>query len=291
MIDRLYTFSLGRLVLFLHHLNPFEIYRRNFAQACFVQSHKVGLLLLHDLFLEAGSEDVRRVWPLDVVQIVASQLLIIAVRFSEVVEPGCDLQLLGIELVVELLARFERIFTAICCCFDNTGTIKAFALLTRVSRMLRRQFIISVDGSRLGNRLLLLFTLLALLGELLEIDLVLARIVIGLHEGLHLGREPLCVLESIAALRPLLNLLLQALIKQLPQVVVRMLRLLVDAGAVVPPLAIFRHEIKRFLHEHGRPLVMPEIFRKQVDVRHGVTLLLVAGLVELPLVDVVEVRS
>ena len=208
MIDRLYTFSLGCFVLFFHHLHSFEVNRRDFTQARLVQSHEVRLLFLHDLFLEAGGEDVCRIRPLDVVQIVAGQLLIVAVRLGEVVESGSDLQLLRVELVVELLARFKRIFTAICCSgFNNTGAIKAFALLTRVRRVLRRQFIISVHGSRLGNRLLLLLSLLALLRQLFEIDLVLARIVIGLHEGLHLGREPLCVLESIAALRPRFDLL------------------------------------------------------------------------------------
>ena len=70
-----------------------------------------------------------------------------------------------------------------------------------------------------------------------------------------------------------------------------MLCLFVDARSMVLLLAIIRHEIKSFLDEHGRPLILPEIFREQVDVRHGVALLLVAGLVELPLVDVVEVRS
>ena len=104
MIDGLNALALGCLILLLHHLDSFEIDRRNFTQACFVQSYEVWFFFLHNFFLEGWSENVCSIWSLDIVQIMSSELLIVAISPGEVIEPWGDLQFLWIELIVKLLA-------------------------------------------------------------------------------------------------------------------------------------------------------------------------------------------
>ena len=139
----------------------------------------------------------------------------------------------------------------------------------------------------LGNGRFLLLTLFALFGQLLEVNVKLSRIVICLYEGLHLSRKTFRILKAIAALGSGLNLLLQSLVEHISKVVVGMLSFLVDLSALVPPLTIVSHRVEGIRDKLCRSFVVTEIFGQQMNVRHSIALLLVAGLVELPLVDIV----
>ena len=66
---------------------------------------------------------MRSVWPLDGVQVVSDQLFIISVRFREVIQARCDLKLLRIVLLVQLLQRFKRVSTSVGRAFNNTGAV------------------------------------------------------------------------------------------------------------------------------------------------------------------------
>ena len=66
-----------------------------------------------------------------------------------------------------------------------------------------------------------------------------------------------------------------------------MLGFLIDLSALVPPFTIVSHRVEGIRDELRRPFVVTEILGQQMNVRHSIALLLVAGLVELPLVDVV----
>ena len=179
---------------------------------------------------------MRRIGPLNGVQVVSNQLFIVPVSFREIIQARCNLKLLRIELFLQLLKRFKCVPSAIGRAFDNAGAEQALALLARVRGLLR--------SPCLSDGRLLLLTLLALLGQLLEVNVKLTRIVVGLHEGLHFGRETFRVLEAIAALRPGFYFLLQSLIEHVSEVVVGMLGFLVDLGALVPPLTIVSHRVE-----------------------------------------------
>lgn len=122
MIDRLDSFPFDCLLL-LHHLYAFQVNCRYFAQAGLIQPDEIGLLLFDDLFDERRCKDMRSVWPLDRVQVVSDQLFIISVRFREVIQARCDLKLLRIVFLVQLLQRFKRVSTSIGRAFNNTGAV------------------------------------------------------------------------------------------------------------------------------------------------------------------------
>ena len=67
--------------------------------------------------------------------------------------------------------------------------------------------------------------------------------------------------------------------------------LLVIRTHVLPRLSFLCHTIKRLRDELSRPFVVAEVWSQQVNVRHGIVLLLIASFVEFPLVDVVKVTD
>ena len=88
-----------------------------------------------------------------------------------------------------------------------------------------------------------------------------------------------------------LNLLFEALVEHIGEIVIRVFCLFVNIGTHVSNFTIFRHLIECVRHKHSWTLIRSEIVRKQMDVRHSVALLLVAGFVQFPLIDIVQVGS
>ena len=111
----------------------------------------------------------------------------------------------------------------------------------------------------LGNGCFLFLTLFALFSQLLEVNVKLSRVVIGLHEGLHLSRKAFRILKAIATLGPGLNLLLQSLVEHVSKVVVGVLGFFVDLSALVPPLTIVSHGIEGIRDKLCRSFVVTEI--------------------------------
>ena len=232
------------------------------------------------------------------VQIVSRQLLVITVSLREIVHSRGNLQFLWIKAVIQFVNIVKRIPAFDAGVHILSCPINAYAFFLRSRRCNRL-----ISFHSLGLRLHFL-TLLPLLGELLEVDIVLCQVVISLDESLNLGREALCVLKlllwfwllglcaqidcsvgryflfmSFQVFDMTIDLLLQSPIEQLTQAVVRDIGLFLWFGSFVLELAILGKIVQGVRDELDRSFVDSEIWSEQVDVYHGITFLLVASLV------------
>ena len=153
---------------------------------------------------------------------------------------------------------------------------------------------VAVADGALGSFELL--ALLALLRQHLEVDLIRTRVVVQLHEGLHVRVEALLVLEHVRGVLCLLrvqeeadvlvDLLLEALVQEVPQIVVRLLQVLLVARSDVRPVALLGDLVEGAVDQLVGCLVDRDVGGQEVDVLGDgglVECLLVAQLEEVDL--------
>lgn len=82
--------------LLLHHLDAPQVHRVHLAKASFIHSHEVRLWWLDDLLYKGWRNHGGRVRPLDVVQVVTSDIFIVVFSSCKVEHIWGDLELLSV---------------------------------------------------------------------------------------------------------------------------------------------------------------------------------------------------
>ena len=93
------------LVLTFHHLDTLQIDGRDFSESSLVQPDEIRSFFLHDYLDKCWGYHFQAIGSAHLVEIVASQLFIIAVSKSEIVATGSYLELLR---VVEIISKEQK---------------------------------------------------------------------------------------------------------------------------------------------------------------------------------------